>query len=119
VTVQFLRRLTGKVKPAFKNLFKHATGASNLRISSDIQAERLAQLCEKVLELYESDDYKSTFPDIQNIAPVRDPTLIAQLDANLVTAFRAEDDGVNLTVPALINYEDNVFAAFSGVWGRA
>jgi uncharacterized protein (TIGR04141 family) len=109
-----LKSLTGKVKDAYKPLFKHATGASNLRISSDIGADQLKSLCEKLLELYESDEYKKTFPGIQNIAPVRDPSLITRLDNALLTALRAKDDSVNLTVPALIHYNDNVYAAFSG-----
>jgi hypothetical protein len=59
-----LRSLTGKVKDEFKDLFKHATGASNLRISSDIQANGLAALCEQLLVLYQADDYRAAFPEI-------------------------------------------------------
>jgi uncharacterized protein (TIGR04141 family) len=109
-----LRRLTGKVKEVHRGLFRHATGASNLRISSDVQPNDLAELCAKLLELYQSEEYKETFPEIQNIGPVRDPSLIERLNDNLVVAFRERDDDLNLTVPDLINYEDDVYAAFSG-----
>jgi uncharacterized protein (TIGR04141 family) len=71
-------------------------------------------LCGKLLELYESEDYKNTFPDMQNIAPVRDPSIIKELNGELLKAFRTKDDRVNLTVPDLIFYNDNVCAAFSG-----
>jgi uncharacterized protein (TIGR04141 family) len=109
-----LRRLTGKVKQAHKELFKHATGASNLRVSTNVQAEELAELCEKLLDLYESEDYTKIFPDIQNIAPVRDPVITERLNDKLVAAFRTRDDNLNLAVPDLLNYEDSVFASFSG-----
>ena len=109
-----LKSLTGKVKDTHNDLFKHATGASNLRISSGVSADELSALCENLLELYESEEYKTTFPDIQNITPVRDPSLVEQLNEKLLTAFRTKDEGLNLTVPDLINYQDNVYAAFSG-----
>ncbi|MDD5585343.1 MAG: TIGR04141 family sporadically distributed protein [Alphaproteobacteria bacterium] len=109
-----LKSLTGKVKDEYKPLFKHATGASNLHISSPVFPNELTALCEKLLELYASDAYKTTFPDIQNIAPVRDPEIIESLNAKLVRAFQEKDDALNLTVPDLINYRDNVYAIFSG-----
>ncbi len=109
-----LKSLTGKVKSEHKKLFKHATGSSNLRISSSLAAGELTELCEKLLELYGSDDYKTTFPDIQNIAPVRDPILISKLNEKLLEAFKAKDESLNLTVPDIINYRDNVFSTFSG-----
>ena len=109
-----MKSLTGKVKSEHKDLFKHATGSSNLRISSSLAADELGGLCKKLIELYESSDYKTTFPDIQNITPVRDPILIDQLNGKLLEAFRAKDESLNLTVPDMINYADNVFSTFSG-----
>jgi uncharacterized protein (TIGR04141 family) len=109
-----LRRLTGKVKPEYKTLYKHATGASNLRISSDVQANELAGLCSQLLQLYQSEEFKTTFSDIQNISPVRDPILVEKLNEKLIAAFRAKDENLNLTVPDIIHYEDNVCASFTG-----
>jgi uncharacterized protein (TIGR04141 family) len=109
-----LKSLTGKVKEEHRHLFKHATGASNLRISTDVAADELAALCGELKTLYESEEYKTTFPDIQNIMPVRDPVLIERLNATLLRAFAAGDNTLNLVVPALINYDDNVYAGFSG-----
>lgn len=109
-----LKSLTGKVKPEHEELIKHATGASSLRISSAVTADGLAGLCEKLLELYESEDYKTTFPDIQNIAPVRDPAIVEQLNGKLLEAFRAKSDALYLSVPDIVEYRDNAFASFSG-----
>lgn len=109
-----LRRLTGKVKEKHKKLLKHATGASNLRVSSDVPAAKLEGLCGELLKLYEDTEYKKTFPDIQNIMPVADPLVIQELDKKLVAALRNRADSVNLTVPEIVSYDDNVYARFSG-----
>jgi uncharacterized protein (TIGR04141 family) len=45
---------------------------------------------------------------------VRDPSVTKSLDETLLAAFQANDEALNLSVPDLINYEDNVHAAFSG-----
>lgn len=109
-----LRRLTGKVKSEYKELFKHATGASNLRISSGVQSGQLIELCEDLLKLYESSDYQTTFPDIQNIAPIRDPELVEKLNGLLVASLQKRDDALALVVPDLINYDDEIYASFRG-----
>jgi uncharacterized protein (TIGR04141 family) len=109
-----LKSLTGKVKDEHKKLFKHATGASNLHLSTDVAPGGLVALCEKLLELYGSDVYKTTFPDIQHITPVRDPSAIAELNWKLLDAFRAKSEDLYLTVPDLIDYRDNVCAVFTG-----
>lgn len=112
-----LKSLTGKVKEEYKDLFKHATGASNLRISSPLAPNELVGLCQKLLELYEDDTFKTVFPDIQNISPVKDPLVIEKLNNNLLQAFVEKNDTLNLTVPDLLNYIENVYAAFSGCGG--
>lgn len=109
-----LRSLTGKVKNEHRNIFRHATGSSNLRISTDVLSDGLEALCAALLALYNSDDYKTSFPEIQNIVPVRDPLEIAALNANLLAAFHARDPDLNLTVPEMINYNDNLYVMFSG-----
>lgn len=109
-----LRSLTGKVRDEHKELFRHATGASNLRISTDTPADGLGPLCEKLLELYDGNQFETSFPDIQNIAPVKDPAILDALNEQLLAALMAGDPDLNLTVPEIINYSDNVFVTFSG-----
>ena len=112
-----LRSLTGKVRDEYKELFRHATGSSSLRISSDVTADGLAELCEKLLDLYLSEEYKAAFPEIQNIVPVRDPAQIEALNARLLAAFRSRDPELNITVPEIVSYSDNLYVGFSGVGG--
>lgn len=109
-----LKGLTGSVKEEYKQYFRHATGASNIRISSDVGADGLAALCATLLEIYAKEDYKTAFPDIQNVTPVRDPVKVDALNAKLETAFRGKDANLTLTVPEIVNYNDENYVMFSG-----
>ncbi|MER8370440.1 DUF6119 family protein [Mesorhizobium sp. M1378] len=109
-----LRSLTGKVRDEHKELFRHATGSSNLRISTDVESNGLVELCEQLLALYQSEQYKTAFPEIQNIVPVSDPARIEALNGRLLEAFRGRNPDLNITVPEIINYSDNLYVTFSG-----
>jgi uncharacterized protein (TIGR04141 family) len=111
---KILKSLTGKAKAEYQDLMKHATGASNLRINSPVPAGDLPTLCKKLLELYADDAYRITFPDIQNITPVRDPTVIAQLNALMLDAFHQKSSDLYLAVPAILDYGDNLYTMFGG-----
>lgn len=111
-----LKSLTGKVKQQYANLFKHATGSSSLLISSDTAPAGLIDLCGQLLDLYNSDDYRVAFPDIQNIAPVRDPSVIEALNEELLQAFRAKSGNLYLAIPEVVDYQNGPhYASFSGV----
>lgn len=109
-----LKSLTGKVKDEYKAFFKHATGASSIRVSSDVSPDGLPELCEKLLNLYSEETFKTAFPDIQNVSPVKDPVVIDALNNKLITAFRTKDDSLILTIPEIVNYHDELYATFSG-----
>lgn len=112
-----LKSLTGRVKVEHTELFKHATGASNIRISSDAPSAGLADLCGSLLDLYKDDAYKDAFPDIQNIAPVRDPAVIGRLNDKLVEALQSKYDGLSLSIPEIQNHGEELWGTFSGVGG--
>jgi uncharacterized protein (TIGR04141 family) len=109
-----LKCLTGAVKEEHKPFFKHATGASSIRVNSDVGPDGLAGLCAKLLELYEDEAYKISFPDIQNVSPVKDPVKVDALNAKLIAALRDKDESLVLTVPDIVNYADAMHATFSG-----
>lgn len=110
-----LKSLTGKVRPEFTEFFKHATGASNIRVSSDVMPDGLPQLCAKLLELYEDESYKTNFPDIQNISPVRDPVIKEALNGKLIESFRSKNDpALLLSVPEILDFHDGLWATFAG-----
>ncbi|MCI5047412.1 MAG: TIGR04141 family sporadically distributed protein [Aquisalinus sp.] len=109
-----LKSLTGKVRDELKPFFKFATGASNIRISSDVTPAGLPGLCAKLLELYQDETFKTSFPNIQNVVPVKDPIILNALNVKLIESLRAKDASIVLTVPDIVNYADEMFATFAG-----
>jgi len=95
-------------------LFSNATGASNLRISSKARPTELLRLCQQAYEIYQKNDFKEVFPDIQNILPVKDPTVLQQLNNDLIDAFNNESISLVLTVPEIIDFQDSLDICFSG-----
>ena len=86
----------------------------SLKVSLALEPGELAATCNTLLALYEKDDYKAAFPNIQNIVPVRDPTKIASLDQMVLDSFRQRDGHVTLTVPDIVDYRGNTCCVFKG-----
>lgn len=110
-----LRSLTGAVKEEHAGLIKNVTGSSNLRIATKTRVEDLPALCKKLLALYTSDDYKESFPEVQNVTPVKDPQQIAVLDEILLDSLRNRSDDPMLAIPELVEYNDSFWVSFAGV----
>ncbi|WP_306110620.1 MULTISPECIES: TIGR04141 family sporadically distributed protein [unclassified Roseovarius] len=109
-----LKTLTGHVKSEFHDFFKHATGASSLRIASKVQPKELSKLLAKLLTLYSAEDFKETFPNVQNVAPVKDPETIEKLNRLLIQKVAERDEAVALCIPEIVDYGDNDWSSFSG-----
>ncbi len=109
-----IKTLVGKIKDEYRPYFSFATGTSNLTIKSNLEPGHLQQLCVKLLEMYESDLYRSSFPGIHNIEPVKDPKKINELNLELLKAFIEKRDEFYLTVPDMLNYREGFSVSFSG-----
>ncbi|OZC55430.1 hypothetical protein CH267_12635 [Rhodococcus sp. 06-621-2] len=109
-----LKSLTGKVRSDLKDIIKNATGSANLKIGSTVKPEELPMLCSSMYELYSGEQYKSSFPEIQNITPIKDPTLIEKLDKSLLVQIRAGSSDVALSIPEIVDYSANTCIQFTG-----
>jgi uncharacterized protein (TIGR04141 family) len=109
-----IKSLTGKVKPRYQSIFKNATGSISLKIGLQISPDKLTKLCRILLTLYKRDSYKTKFPNIQNIVPLRDPTLVSPLNQLLLNAFRARAEDLTLTIPDMVDYRDYTCCEFAG-----
>jgi len=116
---EIIKSLTGKVKEEYRELFTTATGSASLKISMKIAPEVLAARCEALLTLYESEDYKASFPNIQNIVPVKDPIVVQRLDALLLESIKTRDGCTTLTIPDIVDYKDNTCCMFTGPSGAS
>lgn len=112
------KKLTGAVKAEYNDLFKNVTGASSLRISSKLPPEEITNLCRTLIEIYNKTDYQQSFPDIQNIVPVKDPDKINRLNQALLEAFVAAPVELVLAIPEIIDYAESFKIKYTGA-GRS
>lgn len=112
-----VKRLTGAVRSEFQRYFRHVTGANNIRISSKVVASEIKNLCSQLLDIYERDDFKTDFPNIQNITPIKDPSTIQQLDLRLLEAFHEQSINLVITIPEILEHDRAFHIAYSGVCG--
>ncbi|MBB2835850.1 UNVERIFIED_ORG: uncharacterized protein (TIGR04141 family) [Rhizobium esperanzae] len=115
---EIIKSLTGKVKEEYDELFRNATGSTSLKVGLDLEPDELPGICGTLLGLYESEDYKASFPNIQNISPVNDPSKVTELDELLLSSLKAQDGKATLTIPDIVDYRDNTCCLFQGD-GRA
>lgn len=114
---EIIKSLTGKVKEEHKGLFATATGSASLKISMKIAPQTLSTRCADLLALYDNEEYKNNFPNIQNIMPVKDPTDVKILDALLLESVKTHDQKTTLTIPDIVDYRDNTCCMFNGPSG--
>ena len=113
-----LRSLTGAIRPEYRALFSHATGASNLRVSAKQPRAELTALLKSIYEVYQQTTYTTAFPDANNIQPVRDPLILDKLNDKLLESVAGCDDALVLTIPELVSFQDDFEVSFAGV-GRS
>jgi uncharacterized protein (TIGR04141 family) len=115
---EIIRSLTGSVKEDYAELFKSATGSTALKVGLKLIPDQIPALCENLLTLYASEDYKESFPNITNVVPVKDPVEINRLDKLLVELFRDKNPVIALSIPDIIDYRDNICSRFhaDGRW---
>ncbi|MCK9224801.1 MAG: TIGR04141 family sporadically distributed protein [Candidatus Muirbacterium halophilum] len=113
-----IKKLTGKVKDEYINNFRRITGANNIRISSNVEAKKIIKLCELLYNIYKKDDFKTNFPDIQNIKPESDPEIIEKLNKKLIDNFNKNSDNLFLTNSDILDYSYSYNFKYLGAGGK-
>jgi len=99
-----LKKLTGKSK--YEKLGTMLTGRDSLFLSVDIEFKDLGELCDILIDLYNSEDYKEHFWWFDNIQRVSDIILLDELDQQLYyVLLQAKHDEFHLAPPQIIDYE--------------
>jgi uncharacterized protein (TIGR04141 family) len=102
--------------PSSKSLGLTIRGGTNLRLNLPILT--LGPVLDEVLLLYESDAYMKEWPEIDNITPVRDEVLIAQLDAHLDADLKSGVAQKRIVLFTPAHRRDELSAVDSYVFGR-
>lgn len=85
-----------------------------MKVSSKVSANYVSQLCSQLLEIYNKEDFKETFPNIQNIIPVNDPSILEKLNDKLINAFHTNDIELVMSIPEIIEHDISSNFEFSG-----
>ena len=116
--VEFDRDLVAAVEgiPSDDLLGKCIRGGTSLRMQ--LPLDGLAAALDAAITLFESDAYKKTWPELDNMAPVKDPSLIVQLEAQLDAEFTSgqAQQQLSLFTPAQRREESAVPDSY--VFGR-
>ncbi len=116
--VEFDRDLVATVEgvPAGKALGKMVRGGTSLRLNLPIAS--LPPLLDKSEALFLSSAYKKNWPDIDNLTPVKDPSLIAKLEAQLDSDLAAGKAQKTIAMFTPAYRRDEPFVVDSYVFGR-
>jgi len=105
VSRDLLRAVTGR--PQDVALGSRLTGSDVLGIYTRLPVPRLPTLAERLLEAYESEDYKAHFDFVDYLRPEKDPTRLQELEERLVAALSARQiDDVHLAAPEPLDWLD-------------
>lgn len=100
---EILKSLTGVVESENDDS-EYVSGSDSLALHSDVRLEQFPDIAARLLVAYEDERCKEKYPWMDYIVPVRDATLVSQLDELLVEAINAQDfDHVRAAAPMLLS----------------
>ena len=100
-----LKNLVGFPEEKFENTISHISGAKSLRVTNRFTADKLNGLLEEIIDIYEGDEAKGKFPELENIVHIEDEKLIETLDGTLI------DNNGSLVVDSFLTWPDIVDTA--------
>lgn len=107
-----LRAVTGT--PSNQALGERLSGMDALAVSSQTALDAVPELLAGLLQMYQEDTYLSKFPWVENIRAVREPDLLADLDAALFNAILAKDfNNTWLAPPQVLDWADVRYFGYS------
>lgn len=116
--VEFDRDLVAAIEgtPSEKLLGATLRGATSVRIA--VPFAQLNDILDKALSLFTSNKYKKTWPEIDNITPVKDEEIIRHLDDLLDADFNSGTAQKRLVLFTPSNKRDELSIADSFILGR-
>lgn len=104
VSRDLLRGVTGQ--PRDEGFALRVTGSDSLVLDTRIEFSGLARKCANALKAYGERRYKDRFGWIDNLAAVRDPSLVGWLDEELLNALKRRQTGqMHLAAPEQLRWE--------------
>ena len=97
--------ITGKSKS--EEFGQTITGKDALNVSVKKDVSTIKEFLALCYEKYQSDDYKTNFAWIDQVAEIKDPHQIATLNNQLIDKIKSEDfEKVWMSIPEIVNWEN-------------
>lgn len=109
---EMVKSVTGQVDSEYFG--KNISGFDSLSIKIDFDSTDIHNVCETLLNAYESDSYKQKYDYIDKIFPVNDKALISRLDTELFKKIKNRDEDVWMCIPDFINWEEIEYFTYLG-----
>jgi uncharacterized protein (TIGR04141 family) len=117
VTRDLLRAFTGE--PRDPELAKRFTGKDALILNGPLAFADLPEKCARLLQAFESQDYRTTFPWVDNIQPVRDTAKVNELNERMLELLKDRKlEKAHLAPPDMVGWEEVAGFHYPGERGK-
>ncbi|WP_224242889.1 TIGR04141 family sporadically distributed protein [Hyalangium gracile] len=117
VTRDLLRAFTGE--PRDLELAKRFTGKDALVLNGTISFANLPKKCARLLQAFESQDYLTTFPWVDNIQAIRDSAQVNRLNERMLQLLKdGKLEKAHLAPPDMVGWEEVAGFHYPGERGQ-
>lgn len=91
------------------------TGYDSVHLTTSLDLTQIEKICKWLEKKFKDTKFKTVLPDIDSFAPIKDETLINNLNSDLLGLIKKSKlDGLHLVIPGLVNYEEYQSFSFTG-----
>lgn len=102
-----LKKITGKTKDQYRELSKTISSSrESIKINIQKEVQTLGDLCLKLYNIFKKEDYKTNFPEVFYVQPVRDNSIITELNHELLKKINQKSEEVYFDLPELVDFQD-------------
>ena len=102
-----LKRITGRVKYQYEELFKSISASSrSIKISAPKNIARWNRICSDLHDIYSGDECETDFPEVFHLYPEEDKNTEDELVECLVKEINIQSEKVHLEIPDLIDFQE-------------
>jgi len=102
---EILKSLTGVVE-GNDNDYEVVSGSDSVSLYTEVELHQIPVITERLKNAYEDESYKEKYRWIGRIVPVRDKTLLSNLDDFLVSQINANSGDFWIGPPKIMEYEN-------------
>ena len=102
-----LKRITGRAKEQYEELFKTITASSkSIKISVPKNIAEWEKICSQLHAIYSGNECEENFPEVFHLYPVGDKNTEDELFQDLIEKINGQSEKVYLDIPELIDFQE-------------